>query len=136
MIIIGDVKNSCRERCISARDGCKIVKIFEILGLYSRGNKTGYSDELEVPRLFLARLIEAHRVMVHGRLSRFLSKNGYVERNYGLCTQILEKMEILSTIASLNALMMRPSFMSNLFHATSLLGMFYLTKAVLPPYWR
>lgn len=121
------------ERAIAnSRDAATMMQMMETEWLYHHGAPKYFSADPEFCKPVFERFLAGHEITLRPRPSRSSHKNGRVERNNGVFKSVLSRLSKEQTNASPWTLVSRASFMTNLFHGSSILSAFQMARGYTP----
>lgn len=109
-----------------------MVSALESEWLYHHGAPRYFASDPEFCNTQMNSFLSAHQVELQCRPSRSSHKNGKVERNNGIFKNILERLSKEKTVANEHLLVKRASFLTNMFHGSSLVSSFQLARGYSP----
>ena len=115
-----------------SRNAKAIVSAIENTWIYHHGAPEAISADDEFNRAPLQQFLNVHNISFKPRPTRRHNKTGIVERKNATVKAILSKLNDESSEASVEVLIKRAAFLSNLFSGSRLLSSFELVRGYLP----
>lgn len=114
------------------RQASKMMSFFEKHWIYHHGAPKSFSADPEFTTDFFQDLLKMHEVECRPRPIRSSSKNVKIERNNGVFKGVLSKVAKEKTSISVDVLIWRASFLTNIFHVSSTMSAFQLARGYSP----
>lgn len=102
--------------------------MFERLWFYRQGAPKYFSADYEFFKLTLRKFMEKDDIKVRPRPTQSSHKSGRVERNNGVLKKVLPKIERADPTSDPETIIVRLSFIDNLFYGSKLMSTFQLAQ--------